>query len=227
MPILKNVTFGYVKLQKPVTKYESDELVYELDAIVDEETAKAFGKQFKKQKAKEYDNDDFTSAFKIEPVYEDQDEQYVLKFRRPATYKDGNPIAEDLKPKVLVKGANGKLKNIAKTTLVANGSKGSVEYDIIENSYGTFTRLKNIMVTDLIEYQSANSSEFGEVDNGDSENSEFEDQEVPTPKETKPQKKAKEESDEEDKPKAKATKAAPKPAPKAEPVDEEDEDAPF
>ena len=87
--------------------------------------------------------------------------------KRPAQYKDGNPLPEEYQPKVLVKQANGKLKNVAKTVLVANGSKGVVEYDEISNDYGTFSRLKNIRVDDLIQYQSATSSELGDIEEDD------------------------------------------------------------
>lgn len=164
MPIQSNVTFLYTKLNKPTKKYQSEATEYSVDACVSKADAKAWNKAFPKQKAKELDNDEFKKIFKIAPVFAEQEEQFVLKFKRPAQYKDGNPIAEDLQPKVLVKQPNGKLKDVAKKVLIANGSKGVVEYDVIDNDYGTFARLKNIRVDELIEYQTADSTALGELD---------------------------------------------------------------
>lgn len=211
MPIQSNVTFLYTKLNKPAKKYQSESTEYSVDACVSKADAKAWNKAFPKQKAKELDNAEFKKIFKINAVFAEQDEQFVIKFKRPAEYKDGNPIAEDLQPKVLVKQPNGKLKNVAKTTLVANGSKGVVEYDVVTNDFGTFARLKNIRVDDLIEYQSASSTSLGELED-DSEGTELSSSKVSSLGDI-----------EEDVPVA--TKGVPKKARKV--VEEEDEDAPF
>lgn len=208
MPILNNVIFAYTKLNKPVTKYQSTDKEFTVDCIVDKATAKAWAKQYPKQKPKQIDTAEFEGIFKIPAPYPEQDEQFVIKMKRPAQYKDGKPLPEEYEPKVLVKQPNGKLKNVAKTVIVANGSKGVVEYDEISNDYGTFSRLKNIRVDDLIQYQSATSSELGDID---------EDDEVSSGTSLG--------NLEEDEPVAQEPKKASKKASK--PVDDEDEDSPF
>ena len=174
--------FAYAKIQEPAFKYQSTtEKEFSIDIIVDKETAKAFGKQFPKQKGKQVDNDDFEEIYKMPPPFPDQDEQYVLKLKRPALYKDGKPLPESYWPKVMQK-KGGKAVQIPREVLVGNGSTGKVSYDVNENDYGTFAKLKNILVEDLKEYKKTGGSgaddfgleleeptadEFGSADDGE------------------------------------------------------------
>ncbi len=173
--------FAYAKIQEPAFKYQSTtEKEFSIDIIVDKATAKAFGKQFPKQKGKQVDNDDFEEIYKMPPPFPDQDEQYVLKLKRPAQYKDGKPLPESYWPKVMQK-KGGKAVQIPREVLVGNGSTGKVSYDVNENDYGTFAKLKNILVEDLKEYKKSGGSgaddfgleleeptadEFGSADDG-------------------------------------------------------------
>lgn len=174
--------FAYAKIQEPAFKYQSTtEKEFSIDIIVDKVTAKAFGKQFPKQKGKQVDNDDFEEIYKMPPPFPDQDEQYVLKLKRPAQYKDGKPLPESYWPKVMQK-KGGKAVQIPREVLVGNGSSGKVSYDVNENDYGTFAKLKNILVEDLKEYKKTGGSgaddfgleleeptadEFGSADDGE------------------------------------------------------------
>ena len=174
--------FAYAKIQEPAFKYQSTtEKEFSIDIIVDKATAKAFGKQFPKQKGKQVDNDDFEEIYKMPPPFPDQDEQYVLKLKRPAQYKDGKPLPESYWPKVMQK-KGGKAVQIPREVLVGNGSTGKVSYDVNENDYGTFAKLKNILVEDLKEYKKTGGSgaddfgleleeptadEFGSADDGE------------------------------------------------------------
>ena len=174
--------FAYAKIQEPAFKYQSTtEKEFSIDIIVDKATAKAFGKQFPKQKGKQVDNDDFEEIYKMPPPFPDQDEQYVLKLKRPAQYKDGKPLPESYWPKVMQK-KGGKAVQIPREVLVGNGSSGKVSYDVNENDYGTFAKLKNILVEDLKEYKKNGGSgaddfgleleeptadEFGSADDGE------------------------------------------------------------
>ena len=207
--------FAYAKIQEPAFKYQSTtEKEFSIDIIVDKATAKAFGKQFPKQKGKTVDNDDFEEIYKMPPPFPDQDEQHILKLKRPAQYKDGKPLPESYWPKVMQK-KGGKAVQIPREVLVGNGSTGKVSYDVNENDYGTFAKLKNILVEDLKEYKKSGGSgaddfgleleepttdEFGSADDGEGN-------EVRVP--------------------AKAAKTSSKPS-KKPPVDEEtDEASPF
>lgn len=174
--------FAYAKIQEPAFKYQSTtEKEFSIDIIVDKATAKAFGKQFPKQKGKQVDNDDFEEIYKMPPPFPDQDEQYVLKLKRPAQYKDGKPLPESYWPKVMQK-KGGKAVQIPREVLVGNGSTGKVSYDVNENDFGTFAKLKNILVEDLKEYKKNGGSgaddfgleleeptadEFGSADDGE------------------------------------------------------------
>ena len=174
--------FAYAKIQEPAFKYQSTtEKEFSIDIIVDKATAKAFGKQFPKQKGKTVDNDDFEEIYKMPPPFPDQDEQFVLKLKRPAQYKDGKPLPESYWPKVMQK-KGGKAVQIPREVLVGNGSTGKVSYDVNENDFGTFAKLKNILVEDLKEYKKNGGSgaddfgleleeptadEFGSADDGE------------------------------------------------------------
>ncbi len=174
--------FAYAKIQEPAFKYQSTtEKEFSIDIIVDKATAKAFGKQFPKQKGKTVDNDDFEEIYKMPPPFPDQDEQFVLKLKRPAQYKDGKPLPESYWPKVMQK-KGGKAVQIPREVLVGNGSTGKVSYDVNENDFGTFAKLKNILVEDLKEYKKSGGSgaddfgleleeptadEFGSADDGE------------------------------------------------------------
>ena len=174
--------FAYAKIQEPAFKYQSTtEKEFSIDIIVDKATAKAFGKQFPKQKGKVVDNDEFEEIYKMPPPFSDQDEQFVLKLKRPAQYKDGKPLPESYWPKVMQK-KGGKAVQIPREVLVGNGSTGKVSYDVNENDYGTFAKLKNILVEDLKEYKKTGGSgaddfgleleeptadEFGSADDGE------------------------------------------------------------
>ena len=165
--VLNNVVLAYAKLGEPVKKYQSEDLVYEVDCIVDKATAKAFNKQFAKQKAKELDAAEFTEKFKMEPPF-GGDEVYIIKMRKPAS-KDGEMYDEKYRPKVLLDTVDGERVDITVSRLISNGSKAKVSYRITENSFGTFAQLNNILMDEegFIEYKSsgggAAGSEFGDA----------------------------------------------------------------
>ena len=164
----------YVKVHKPYTKYQSEDKEFTLDLVISKEQAKQWKKDFKKQPPKEFDNDDFKNTFKIDPPFEDQDEQFVIKLKVEAQYKDGAVKEKKFWPRVLVM-EDGAAVDIADGILVGNGSNVKVSYNVRTNDYGSFAKLKNILVLDLIEFEDgggAAGSEFGLQVKG---NSEFED----------------------------------------------------
>lgn len=176
MPIIENVTFFYTKIQQPAKKYQSEDTEYSVDCAVDKATAKKWNKEFPKQKAKEFDNDEFLEKYKVEEVpFPDQDEQYIIKLKKNAV-KDGRETPEKYRPKVLVPSGAGNL-DVTATKLVGNGSTGKVSYNINENSFGAFAQLSAILVTNLIEYKQLGGagSEFGAVVGGTKENTVEED----------------------------------------------------
>lgn len=165
--VLSNVVLAYAKLAEPTKKYQSEDLVYEVDCIVEKSVAKAWNKQFAKQKAKEFEVDEFKTKFKMEPPF-DGDEVFVIKMRKAAT-KDGKVFDEKYRPKVLLDTADGERVDITTSRLISNGSKAKVSYRITENSFGVFGQLNNILMDEdgFKEYVSTgggvSGSEFGDV----------------------------------------------------------------
>ncbi len=177
-----SAVFAYAKIQEPAFKYQSTtEKEFSIDLVVDKATAKEFGKMFPKQRGKTVDTEDFEDIYKFPPPYPEQDTQYILKLKRPAQYKDGKPLPESYWPKVMQK-KGGKAVQVPREVLVGNGSVGKVSYDVNENDFGTFAKLKNILVEDLKEYKKNGGSgaddfgleleeptadEFGSADDGE------------------------------------------------------------
>lgn len=151
-------TLLYVCIQQPTKKYESDETEWKVSLVVDKKQAKEWNKRFSKQKAKEIDNAEFESIYKIAPPVDGQDEQYIIKISQNTHTADGKAMYQ---PRVYEDiGANNVI-DITDTKLVGNGSKGSVSYTVVENKFGTFAKLNALLVTDLIEYQKTGSNPFG------------------------------------------------------------------
>jgi len=210
MPVINNVTFLYTKIQSPVVAYNKVDTEFSVDVVMSKADAKALGKEFPKQKAKQYDNDEFTEKFKIDPPFLDQDEQFVAKFKKSHT-KGDNVTPEKYYPRVFVP-ENG--QNVDKTyeILVGNGSKGKLSYRVKETtSYGNFVELQSILVEDLVVYESKSGGVGADFGVGAV---------AEVPSDLTVVKKQGE------KPTAKAAKASAKKAP--EPQDEDgSEDAPF
>lgn len=151
-------TLLYVCIQQPVNKYESEDTEWKVSLVIDKKAAKEWNKRFAKQKAKEVDNDDFESIYKITPPVSGQEEQYIIKISQNTVAANGK---EMFQPKVYEDiGANNVIE-ITNTKMVGNGSKGVVSYTVVENKFGTFAKLNALLVTDLIEYQKSGGNPFG------------------------------------------------------------------
>ena len=163
MPVINNVTFLYTKIQSPVAAYNKEDSEFSVDVVLSKADAKAISKEYPKQRAKEYDNDEFTTKFKLDPPFSKQDEQYVLKLKKAHT-KNGEVTPEQYFPRVFVVTPEG---NVDQTyeVLVSNGSTGKASYRVKEtDSYGNFIELQSILVENLIPYVSKGGSigaEFG------------------------------------------------------------------
>lgn len=150
--ILNNATLAFVKVAESDKKYQSEDLEYSLNAIVSKADAKAFKKKFLKQSVKDYENNEFKEKFKIDPPFQDQDEQYVLKLSK-VHVKDGVEANPKYRPRVYLDDGKGNLTDITTSRLVANGSKGDVAYRVSENSFGVFAYLDAVRLTEFIDYK--------------------------------------------------------------------------
>lgn len=175
-------TLLYTCVQSPVLKYQDKvNKEFKVSIAVSEDDADAFGDSFPKQAAKVIKTSDFKDQYKIDPPFPAEKKQYVITLKRDAQYQDGNPIDDKYKPKVFIKNeTTGKLIDITKDKLVANGSVGVVSYEVRDTQYGPVAKLKNIRVDELIEYQQAGDGddELGELDDSTGDD----DFDAPSPK---------------------------------------------
>lgn len=159
-------TLVYVQVDTPKPCYvESKGKEWKASVVIDEDTADTWDEMFPKQTAKQVKTSEFEAIYKIEPPFPDQRKQYIVTLRKNTKLANGNDVPEKYQPKVFKKEGSS-LVNITKDILVANGSEGIVSVEIYEGKMGTFARLKNVLVTKLIEYEKAQSSgesgdEFG------------------------------------------------------------------
>lgn len=158
---LENVTFAYAKIAESDFKYGSNvDKEYSIDCIVDKATAKKFKKQFPKQSVKEFDNDEFVQKYKMEVPFPEQDEQMIIKLKKPAV-KGGKEMP--YRPRSFIYADDGKtLVDITTSRLASNGSKGKVRYRVTSNDFGTFAQLDSVLFETFIEYKKGGGdSPFG------------------------------------------------------------------
>ena len=165
MPVINNVTFFYTKIASPVPNFDKTGNEWCVDVVLSKTDAKAFKKEFKKASIKEFDNDEFLEKFKVKEVpFPEQDEQFVLKIKKAAQFKDGNVVKPEHYPRVFLQTEDGNI-DITQQKAVGNGSKGALSYRVKTNDYGSFADLSAILVTDLVEYVGSGGgvvgSEFG------------------------------------------------------------------
>ena len=78
--------------------------------------------------------------------------------KKGATYKDKETgaikdIPEQYRPRVFLADENDELEDVTFTTLVGNGSKGVVQFEVNTNSFGTFAQLSAIKVENLVKVE--------------------------------------------------------------------------
>ena len=165
-----------------------------------EEYAKELDTMISLKKVK---RDQFESIYKCAPPAGDGKNLWVFTLRKSTELgKTGKPVPELYQPKAFEK-VGKTLVDITHSKLIGNGSYGSISVDKFDRQTGGSSLfLKNVLVTDLVEYTQAESNYQA--------GSEFDD-----------------EVEADDAPAEKPAKAA-KPA-KAKPVktEEEDDDLPF
>lgn len=146
-------TLTYVNLMNPVTCWEESKgKEWKISIVVDKKTAKAWNKVYKKQQAKEYDNETFFEKMKIDVPFPDEDEQYVITVRKNTLLANGNPVPDKYRPRLWEKVGKNAI-DVTLTKEVSNGSKGQVTIDNWTDKKGnTFARLGNVLVTEMIEF---------------------------------------------------------------------------
>ena len=156
---------------KPGAPKKPDE--YKCSIVI---TDKAYKKELEKYgksldtllSIKEVDSSDFEEKYKCVLPEDAGDEVWVFTLRKSSELgKTGRPVPVQYLPKVFEKIKNTMVE-ITTTKNVGNGSKGWLSIDRFDRSAGGASLfLKNLLVTDLIEYVKQESayeagSEFGE-----------------------------------------------------------------
>jgi len=158
----------FVSVQQPTTKYQSTDKEYKASVVVDEDTADAWNEMFGKQPAKVVKTTDFKDTYKIDAPFPNEKKQYVINLKKPAQYADGNPLPKQYQPKVFLQNGNT-ATDVTDTQLPANGSYGKISFESRSNDFGTFAKLKNVLVSTMIEYKKSGgsgASDFGLVATG-------------------------------------------------------------
>lgn len=206
----------YVQLNKPVKGYvkagdapKPDEWKASV-AITDEDVLdqyEAFAKQVDaKTSIKKVKTADFETAYKVAPPEDAGKNVWIVTLRKSTELgKTGKPVPDLYKPKVFEKVGKA-LVDVTNSKLPANGSYGSISIDKFERTNGTTSfYLKNVLVTDMIEYTPDETSSY-------EAGSEFDDEPAEEAPKAKPAAKV------EAKPKARA---------KVETPADEDDEIPF
>jgi hypothetical protein len=170
----------YSSLKKPKKKYESERLEFSIEIAVSKAEARTWDKTFKKQPAKVMDNQDFVKIFGMDLPFPDQEDQYIIKLKRPADYEEKNketnektgrvlPIPEKYRPRLLLltDPVTRKCKDITYENYgLGRGSIVTAQYEERDSGkFGTTSRLMNVRVDNLIKYEFGNSfDELGSVD---------------------------------------------------------------
>lgn len=206
----------FVCLDKAVPCFDKEKgKEFKAGVVVDEDTADAFAAIFAKQPAKKVKRSEFESIYKCEPPEGTEKNLYVITLKKNEKLANGEDIPDKYRPRVFLQEGNTR-KDITFSTLVGNGSYGTISIDRYDNDYGSAARLQNILVTDLIEYERTGSNyEAGsEFDDDNADDGEGNNVKVPASAKGKPKADAK-------------PAAKPKTPPKATPKDEFDDDIPF
>jgi hypothetical protein len=162
-----NGTLVYVQVNEPKQCFAAEKgEEWKASIVVSEDDAEAWDDTYPKQTAKQVKTSEFESIYKIPAPFPNQRKQYVITARKNTKLGNGNPVPIQYQPKVFQKKGNT-LVDVTTSVLPANGSVGAISIESYEGKMGIFARLKNVLVTEMIEYKradsgsSADGSEFG------------------------------------------------------------------
>ncbi len=145
-------TLVYVQVDTPKNCYvEEKGKEWKASIVVSEDDADAWDEAYPKQTAKQVKTSDFEEVYKIKPPFPEQRKQYIITLRKNTKLSNGNDVPVKYQPKVYKK-VGKTMEDVTKEVLVANGSEGQISVENYDGKMGSFARLKNVLVTELIEY---------------------------------------------------------------------------
>lgn len=158
--IIRNVMFMYVAVQNPKKKYQSEEREYSANVVFDKATSAEITALFPNKKMAPMDEDSFKAKYGMSAPFTGI--FYVMKLSQPELRKDGSPIPDFARPRVLLETKAG-IFDITDKKLVGNGSMGDVYYNYYTvPKFGKVLRLGNLVVKRLVEFEREGS---GFIDN--------------------------------------------------------------
>lgn len=160
--VLKNVAIYYTAIQQPKNKYQSEEKAYSVTVVTDKATATAFSKEFPKKSVTPIDNDEFMEKYKTDVPFPENAIQYTFRLSQDELKKDGTPIPDFARPRLLLEDASGQIYDITDSDKVAvgNGSRADVHYAWYGTKMGKAVRLSNVVVKKLVKYERTTSDGY-------------------------------------------------------------------
>lgn len=153
--IIRNVMFMYVAVQNPKKKYQSEEREYSVNVVFDKATSTEITNLFPNKKMTPMDEDSFKDKYGMPAPFTGI--FYVMKLSQPELRKDGSPIPDFARPRVLLETKAG-IFDITEKKLVGNGSMGDVYYNYYTvPKFGKVLRLGNLVVKRLVEFEREDS----------------------------------------------------------------------
>lgn len=171
-------TLVYVMVDRPRDCYEKDK-GQEWKAgvvITDEDIADQFDEEYPKQTCKKVKTAEFESIYHCPAPEGAGKNVWVATLKKNVKLSNGEPVPDKYRPRVFEQQGSSRV-DVTFTKLPANGSQGTLSIDEWEGDKGKVARLKNVLVTELIEYVAPEGSNY-------ESGSEFD--EVETPKASKP-----------------------------------------
>jgi hypothetical protein len=169
-------TLVYVMCDKPTPCYEKEKGTEWKAGIVltDEDTVDLFDETYPKQSAKKVKSSEFEDIYKCKLPEGAGKNVWVITLKKNTKLSNGEDVPDKYRPHVFeVNESAGKkvMTDITFTKLAGNGSKGILTIDHWAGEKGNVARLKNVAVTELIEYVKPEGSDYNpgdEFDFGDS-----------------------------------------------------------
>ena len=153
-------TLVYVMLDKPRACFdETKGQEWKCGIVVDEDTADAFAEIYPKQSAKKVKTSEFESIYKCAAPEGAGKNVYVITLRKNTKLSNGAEVPEKYRPRVFQR-KGGALVDVTTAVLPANGSLGEISIDHYEGKMGNVARLKNVLVTQMIEFEKSSGSEY-------------------------------------------------------------------
>ena len=151
----------YVMLDKARACYEESKGQEWKAGIVltDEDVVDEFNELYPKQSAKKVKTVDFEQIYKCSPPEGAGKNVWVITLRKNTKLANGEPVPDKYRPRVFQR-KGGALVDITTTVLPSNSSLGEISIDHYEGKMGNVARLKNVLVTTLIEYERTGGAEY-------------------------------------------------------------------